>query len=108
MDNKNNPFVKFAYFYIANIKGLKDDAIETLEDIFNELLPSLIKIFFNILAVISRIVYCFLPIKQIRGIFTTCYFVVNENGVTTHSGYCLKKDMEKLKEELAEKEAANA
>jgi hypothetical protein len=104
--NRNNSFVKFAHFYLANIKGMKDDVDEIWDEIIYELLPSLLKIFCNILIIISRIIFCFLPIKQILCIFATSYLIVKENGSKIHSGYYLKKDLEKWRDEL-EKEGNN-
>jgi len=100
--SENNFFVKLAHFYIVNIKGLKDDAVEIWDEFIDEILPSLIKIFFNILIIISRIIYCFLPIKQIRNSLMTEYLIIRQNGVITHGDYHLKKDVRQLIAEIEE------
>jgi hypothetical protein len=96
--NKNNFIVKFAHFYLTNIKSIKEIAVDLYDGIIDEFLPSVFWIFMRIIGIIIRVLCCILPVKQTWFSFITGYLVVNENGSNIHSGYYLKKDLEKLKE----------
>ena len=71
--NKNNPFVKFTYFYYKNLQAIKYD-LEEIKDFFDEnLLFSLLQFIANVIFFIFRVIFIVLPIKQIFLCFMTEY-----------------------------------
>jgi excisionase family DNA binding protein len=90
---------------MVNIKGLKDNFEEIWNVLVDEVLSGFISIIIQILIIISRIIYCVLPIKQIRCCFISEYIVVKEtDGLRDDikSGYYSKKDVEEINKAIAE------
>jgi hypothetical protein len=59
------------------------------------------------LALIFRIIFCFLPVKQILITFRTNYLVIDQDKYRIDSGYYLKKDIKKIKAKLEAEEITN-
>ena len=112
--NKNNPFVKFAHFYVKNLKGIKEE-LEEIYDTFAELLSTLLELILRVFSLLARIIYVFIPIGQIYCSCIAEYLVIDKmlDGKINEricEGYYSKKDIKTLKTEVAklvEQEANN-
>jgi hypothetical protein len=103
--NKNNFFIKFAHFYITNINGLKDNFEEIWDAIVGEILRGLIRIIFSFLTIISRLIYCILPIKQIRCCFISEYIIIKDKDNLREdikTGYWHKNAVKEIKQAIEE------
>jgi hypothetical protein len=101
--SKNNFFMKFAQFYVNNIKNLKSSFDKIWDALVDHIFQGLIIIISNAIVIIGRIIYCILPIKQIHNAFIAVYVIVRDkNGLRDETGYYRKKDIEELKRAIAE------
>jgi hypothetical protein len=97
---ENNFFVKFIYWYIANIKTIMDYC-EDIKDIFlDDILPWL----FRIIVVIIRVLECILPVYILYEAFAT-EWVTDEKMAKLLKGkykgrYTLKKEVRKIEAEV--------
>ena len=105
--NKNNFFVKFARFYLANLKGLKDKPSEIWDAVVDDFIPALVEIISGLLFLILHVILCFLPVSTIIGIFTAQYLTPDEvkrlkgdDGYVYKGGYFFKKEIKELENEL--------
>ena len=108
MKSKDNFFVKFVYFYYANIRRLckvANDIYDTVCDFFSEL-PDF---FLNVLIVIVRFLSCILPIRQI---YEACIVkwvskadIKRLTGANYKGDYFRKKEVKQFEKEYASREA---
>ena len=95
--DKNSFSAKFRYFYLYNLKGIKE-ALEEIRWAFDEILPELIKIILNVLTVALRIFSCFIPYRQIINTFRSQYLSEKEAmelGYFRGDGYFSKREIKK-------------
>ena len=107
--NKNNFFVKFARFYLANLKSIKTWASEFLSGVWL-ILPDIWEIVTDFLKLLSHIILVFLPIWQIYYVIIAKYLTPEEfkklTGQKIENGvYCRKKEIKEFENELLKKEA---
>jgi len=105
--NRNNFFVKFAYFYTGNVKNMLDYFNGIWDTIADDLLPALMVIFANILFVIASLIMMVLPISTIRQILISQYLtsdeikrMKNDDEVEYQGGYFRKKEIKEYENKL--------
>jgi hypothetical protein len=109
--NKNNFFVKLAYFYFVNLKDIKEYYFDIWDILVDDVLPGLLKIVCRILFIIHFIISFILPYKQIFAVLFFEYLTLTDEekkviNPRIKEGYYLKKDVRKIKQAI--KEAQNA
>ena len=107
--NRNNIFVKFARFYLANFRSIKNWASGFLNDVWL-ILPDIWEVIVDFLWLILHIILIFLPIWQIYYVAIAKYLPPEEfkrlTGQKIENGvYCRKKEIKEFENELLRKEA---
>jgi len=103
--SKDSFFAKFAHFYIANLKCIKDHIVfmwDSLIDAVPEILENILQFF----GMIARIVCVILPVRPIYKTITSKYLTPDEvkrlTGARVNRGYyCDKKDIKEMEAEKA-------
>jgi hypothetical protein len=113
--NKNNFFVKFAHFYIINIKRIINAAVEIWDIMKDDVLPGLMKTTLDMLIITVRALQCILPLNQIREALMTQYITRKEikeltgQNIRDEGRYFYKKGItEARREKAAENGGKNA
>ena len=111
--DKNNFFVKFAYFYTFNVKKIAKRADNLWDAIEDDFLPGLVGILKNLIILIVRIIYLFLPLPQFVTVFRSKYLNVEEierlTGQRRKQGsYFSKKSIKEAEKEIEEEIAKKA
>jgi hypothetical protein len=107
--NKNNFFVKFAYFYTTNVKVIINRATEIWDIMKDDVLPGLLKTALNILIITVRALQCILPLNQLREAITTEYVTRKEvkeltgNYYPDEGGYFYIKGIKEARREKVNK-----
>ena len=100
--SKNNFFVKFAYFYIGNFKGIKDKIVNVW-DFITDNLEDLIIIAITPIALIVSFISIFIPIKEIILSCLSVYLTdeeVKKISRIKDGGYYTKASIKKRKLEI--------
>jgi hypothetical protein len=102
----NNFFVKFAYFYIENFRSIKDNAIyfwDTIADLMPEILGAIL----DLLGVIVRTIWIFLPVSTVYNIIVSTYLTPEEikkflGRRAAYGRYVYKKEIKEIEAENAD------
>ena len=101
--NRNNIFVKFARFYLANFRSIKNWASGFLNDVWL-ILPDIWEVIVDFLWLVLHIILVFLPIWQIYYVIISRYLAPEEIKRLTgrgieHGAYCRKKEIKEMEAE---------
>ena len=107
--SKDNFFVKFGFFYVANLKNIRNKADgirHTVENIASDIVEIIVDFF----VVIIRTVWVFIPVGTIYNVITSKYLEPDEIKRLTgqrlkHGHYCDKKEIKELEKELEAEKA---
>ena len=100
--NKNNFFVKFAYFYRCKIIGVRDKIIDIKDGII-EMLVTLCKLLVYIFILIILTVEIFIPVQQLIACFISKYMSghdIKKLGVNKPAGYYTKWSIKRIADNL--------
>ena len=100
--NKNNYLLRFAHFYIANIKGIKEKIIDVWYEIVDNI-ESLLIILITPIALVVSIISIVFPLKQIILACLAQYLTtekLKELYVDKEAGYFFKGSIKKRKAEI--------
>jgi len=100
--NKNNFFVKFAYFNKCNIIGVRDRIIDIKDDII-EMLEPLTELLIDVIVLILLIFSVFIPVIKIALCFISKYVTDDELGklgLSVEVGYYAKRSIKSIEDKI--------